>query len=265
MTASIQKNMHAAGIVETKLAGLTEAYGSRLSEEQFDDYTEAEDELSFYITRLYRDVGMLAERLSLPILARDIQRDFKRLSKGALLNMSFSHQAGELYSTSLQRLRGYFSSLTTITKAGSVSGLQVFQTILENTAIIIRDSGIQPSKESEVRNEIVRVLRYSFRDTQKEVSAAKLLKVYKPDIGIPSLMAAAEYKFVSSESALKSSLDGIYADMKGYGGHYDWRTFYAVIYMTEPFAHQKEWEAEFNYTKADINWTPILINGPSKK
>ncbi|WP_264210864.1 hypothetical protein [Leisingera thetidis] len=265
LTVSIQENIHAASKIEATLGHLIETYGSKLSDRRFDDHDEAERILIWYIRRLYRDIGILAERLSLPLLAKDIKREFKTISPNSIAEMFFDPDIGSPCSTYLNNLRDYFSSLSTITKASSVSGLQVFETILENTAIIINESNVEPNNEANVRNAILRVLRYAFRDVQREVSAAKLLKVYKPDIGITSLMAAAEYKFVTSESALKASLDGIYADMKGYGGHYDWRTFYAVIYMTEPFSHQKEWEAEFRYSRSDINWKPILINGPGKR
>ncbi|MGH6753085.1 MAG: hypothetical protein ACREDP_13045, partial [Bradyrhizobium sp.] len=224
---------------------------------------DAETMLQYHVEQLYRDVGILAERLSLPQLANDIRKERKRLKPAKMVDMGVTPD-GDFYSTTLGKLRGYFRSLSTITKAGAVSGLQVFQTILENTAIIIHESRIDASKEAKVRNEVLKVRRYSFRDTLKEVSAAKTFKVYKPDIGVASLMAAAEYKYVDSETALKKALDDIYADMRGYSGHYDWRTFYAVIYMTAPFAHQKEWEEEFRFAKADVNWTPIIVNGPGE-
>lgn len=79
------------------------------------------------------------------------------------------------------------------------------------------------------------------------------------------LMAAAEHKYVNSETALKKALDDIYTDMKGYAGHYDWRNFYAVIYMTAPFSHHNDWDEQFRFGKADINWTPIIVNGGGER
>lgn len=35
--------------------------------------------------------------------------------------------------------------------------------------------------------------------------------------------------FVNDDDELKAAIDGIYADMRGYRGHYDWRTFFAVF------------------------------------
>ncbi len=65
-------------------------------------------------------------------------------------------------------------------------------------------------------------------------------------------MAAAEYKFIDSRLEAKNALDGIYADMRGYTGHPDWRSFYAVLYMTSNYYNQKDAEAEFELVKADL-------------
>jgi hypothetical protein len=50
-------------------------------------------------------------------------------------------------------------------------------------------------------------------------------RVNHPDIGVSSLMAAAEVKFVTTKQEAKAALDGIYADMKGYSGRDEWRSF----------------------------------------
>jgi hypothetical protein len=75
------------------------------------------------------------------------------------------------------------------------------------------------------------------------------------------LTAAAEYKFIDSQQKAKNSLDEIYADMKGYVGLYDWRSFYAVFYMTSPFYTQKDVDEEFRLVRAELSWTPIVVVG----
>jgi hypothetical protein len=59
-------------------------------------------------------------------------------------------------------------------------------------------------------------MSFSFRDVTREIPVPKIFKTYKPDIGVPSLMVAAEYKFIDSHQEAKNALDEIYADMKGY-------------------------------------------------
>jgi hypothetical protein len=48
---------------------------------------------------------------------------------------------------------------------------------------------------------------------------------------------------------------------RGYYGHPEWRTFFAVIYTTDTLLHQKKLEEEFRGVKADVNWTPIIVVG----
>jgi hypothetical protein len=148
-----------------------------------------------------------------------------------------------------------------MTDGRAVTGIDIFRTILQNTPAIIRAKGLEPRNEAEVRSAVFEVLQFAFHDAVREIPVGQLFKTYKPDFGVRSLMAAAEYKFADSESEVKKALDEIYVDMKGYSGHYDWRTFFAVIYTTDALAHKEKLEDEFRGVKADVNWTPILVVG----
>jgi hypothetical protein len=166
-----------------------------------------------------------------------------------------------MYSPPLVAAKSLFDSLAVMTEGREVTGLGVFETILGNTAKIIEHSGLPPRNESQVRNRVLEILAFAFPDAIKEVPIAKSLKVYKPDIGVGPLMAAAEYKFADTKEKAKAALGGIYEDMRGYAGHPDWRSFYAVIYMTKTFYTQKDVEREFQLVRADLNWTPIIVYG----
>jgi hypothetical protein len=106
-----------------------------------------------------------------------------------------------------------------------------------------------------------RTLIHVFPDTGREVPIAKVSKCYKPDIGVPSLKAAIEFKFADTDAELKKSIGGIYEDVAGYGGSEDWRHFYAVFYMTDAFITQHQVEAEFKVSKVDRQWKPIVVQG----
>jgi len=49
--------------------------------------------------------------------------------------------------------------------------------------------------------------------------------------------------------------------MKGYGGTFEWRHFYAVYYMTDAFLTQREVDAAYKLVGAERNWTPLAIYG----
>ena len=82
------------------------------------------------------------------------------------------------------------------------------------------------------------------------------------DIGIISLKAAAEYKFLRTAEELKTHIDQIVADVVGYGGTPDWQIFYAVLYQAEPFHTQEDVTRALADAGAK-NWTAIVLNGPS--
>lgn len=223
----------------------------------------AEETLEFYVEKAFRDVRILAERLQLPMYAgevKDRQRDFKHLNDMQPTPYDVTH-----YCPALGEVRTLFDSLATMTEGRAVTGIRVFETILENSPNIIEAAGIEPQSEARVREEIRKIMSFSFRDVVREIPIPKIIKTYRPDIGVGSLMAAAEYKFITSKQEAKKCLDEVYADMKGYGGRYDWRSFYAVFYMTGPFYTQKDIDYEFRLVKAELSWKPLVVVGKGQR
>lgn len=230
--------------------------------ETTDEYDQAKLFLGRYVERAFRDVGILAERLGLPLLRRDIaeaRAKIKDIAEARPYHDDFSFD-----SEPLQIARDYFDSLQTMTQGRDITGLGIFENILQNTGKIIKARELKPKSEKEIRDVLREVLGFAFPDVVKEIPIEKS-KTYHPDIGVTSLMAAAEVKFATTKEEAKSRLDEIYADMKGYSGRYDWRSFYAVIYMTEQFYSQKDIEREFRLVKAELSWTPFVVVGPGAR
>lgn len=230
--------------------------------EQEEEFVLESDVLKHNVEKTYRDCGILAERLNLPKFVDKISEKLES-SRGKLSELIVSpYDDGSFGCDALYQASVLFEPLSVMVRGNAITGLEVFRTILENTSKIIHERGLEPKKELTVRNEVLAIVSYAFRDATKDVSINKPMKVYKPDIGVPSLMAAAEYKFASSEQEVKTALDGISADMKGYGNDPSWRSFFAVIYMTRPFFTQKDVELHFRVSRAELSWTPIVLVGP---
>jgi hypothetical protein len=202
----------------------------------------------------------LAERLGLPLLRKEIAKAREKIEN---LTHVIRHPDDFTYhSPPLQIARDYFESLRTLTQGRDITGLGVFENILQNAGKIVKELGIEPTNEKHVRDALRKVLSFAFPDVVKEIPLEKTLKMYRPDIGVTSLMAAAEVKFATTKEEATAAIDGIYSDMKGYSGRDEWRSFYAVIYMTEPFYSQKDVEREFRLVKAELSWTPFVVIGP---
>lgn len=260
LSKSIGESFGNARVAEQKLSHVLEGQTSEsVDDPENHELHEADETLAYWINKIYGDLAILAELLSLPLLARRIVSESP--AKDNVTAMAVTPWDVGPQSTTLRQAHGFYASLATIAEGGAVTGLSVFETILKNTPAIIRAKDVEPSSEAEVRAAIYDVLKFAFHDAVREVPVAQVLKVYKPDLGVRSLMAAAEYKFADTEAEVKKALDEIYTDMKGYSGHDDWRTFFAVIYTTDALIHQDKLEQEFRGVKADINWTPIILVG----
>jgi hypothetical protein len=234
----------------------------RNSFEPDEDLDDAQLRLRVYVERMFMDLRILAERLGLP-QTRQEMFGFQKEQK----DLAAYDTAEELdvHVPALARARQYLQSLEALVNPEQSSQLNVFRTILQHTAKIIDEASLQPTKEVEVRNRILQVASYSFTDAVKEVPLPQSVKTYRGDIGIPSIKAVAEYKFAKTSQEMKACLDGVYADMRGYDGHFQWQHFFAVFYMKGPFFTQDHIEKEFKKVGAASNWTPIVINGPTAK
>jgi hypothetical protein len=232
-----------------------------LALEPDEDLDDAQLRLRSYVGRMLLDLRILAERLGLT-QTRQEMLDFQKEQKD-LAAFEVSPEEPDVYVPALVRTRQYLQCLEALVNPEQSSQLNVFRTILQHTAKIIDESGLLPAKEADVRNKILQIASYSFTDAIKEFPMPQSVKTYRGDIGVPSIKAVAEYKFAKTKQEMKSCLDGIYADMKGYDGHSQWQHFFAVFYMKSPFFTQDHIEREFKKVGAASNWTPIVINGPT--
>jgi hypothetical protein len=265
IAASIRDTINEADRAVQKYWHLSEmnTYDDVKDDRVRDELLMAQERIAFLVERVFRETAILAERLGLPKYRRDIMRKmraFKDLAQTEIASEDYT-----FHSAPLSDARTMFDSLAVMTNGRAVTGLGVFENILASTPKIVASGRLIPSNEAQVRNAVRKVLGFAFPDVVREVPIPKNLKTYKPDIGVRSLLAAAEYKYIDSKSEAKSALDGIYADMRGYSGSHEWRSFYAVLYLTGPFYTQKDVEAEFELVKADLSWKPLVVFGDGRR
>ncbi|KHS67103.1 hypothetical protein QT13_15030 [Pectobacterium brasiliense] len=174
--------------------------------------------------------------------------------------------SGEPYSVFLAKINKFLSSFefteSSREKYDRISGIQYLETILKNTAVIISKSKLSPKTESEVYNAVRLTLEFVFASSKSPRSNfIKTAKEYKPDILIPELYAAVEYKYAADEQKLKSTIEQIAADVKGYTGDRDYSIFYAVFYVTEDFWGQAKFSKVWSDQRFPKNWIPMYIVG----
>ncbi|ENM5752220.1 hypothetical protein V4V53_004047 [Vibrio mimicus] len=143
-----------------------------------------------------------------------------------------------------------------------LSHLKVLETVLNNTAVIIHKSGKKPTSEANVYNAVKDVLAPVFPSSMEPNGRfVKIAKNYFPDILIPEIKAAVEYKYAESENKLKTTIEQVCADVLGYSGNSEYEYFYAVFYVKKDFWGQEKFQAVWRENKFPVNWKGIYVVG----
>lgn len=138
----------------------------------------------------------------------------------------------------------------------------VLEAMLNNTAQIIFEMGLQPQSETDVYNAVKHVIKAGFPSSKDAGSNFnKTAKQYKPDILVPELEIAIEYKFADDINRLKAVVDEICADVVNYTGEPNYNEFYAVFYVTSDFWGEDRFKKVWEEKKFPKNWKGIYRVG----
>lgn len=143
--------------------------------------------------------------------------------------------------------------------------LKIFENIIFGTAMIMEQQKMTPENETEMNRLMRSIVSAAFPDTISNPNIPTVVKTYKPEFGVPSLGALAEYKFAKSEKELKQCLDGIMADSRGYQADGKWKRFYAVLFMTGAFFTPAQIEEQFKSCGIHNSWKAIVLVGKGGK
>jgi hypothetical protein len=142
------------------------------------------------------------------------------------------------------------------------AGIIYLENILTNTAIILKELKETPKSETQVYNAVKFVLKSTFPDSVLlSEPFYKTAKCYKPDILIPSIHTAVEYKYAEDEQRLIKTIEEILIDVVGYSNHPIYKTFYAVFYVKPGICSEKRFKIMWDEKKFPNNWKPILSIG----
>jgi hypothetical protein len=142
------------------------------------------------------------------------------------------------------------------------AGILYLENILENTAVIINDLKKKPNSEADVYKSVKVVCRAAFPTAQYPTTPfISIAKEYKPDILIPYLNCAIEYKYATDENRLKEIIDQILIDVHGYSNHPTYKIFYAVFYVKPDIWGRKKFEEVWKEKNFPQNWKGIYVVG----
>lgn len=182
---------------------------------------------------------------------------------------NFEYEAywtGEYHNEFLGRLNIFLSvfefSGIADEKYRQLVGIKYLETILKNTQTIILKSEKEPKSETDVYKIVKNIIEAVFVKYQSPRSNfLSTMKEYKPDILIPEIYSAVEYKYAKNENKLKSTIEQIAADVKGYTGDPKYKLFYAVFYVTEDFWGIDKFEVIWKEQGFPKNWIGVYVVG----
>lgn len=107
--------------------------------------------------------------------------------------------------------------------------------ILENTNSIIAKTRTEVTNETSIYKPVKWFVEIVY-PTVRNLGKARFIKkfsTYHPDILIPEISSAVEYKYIREGSIIESYLDQIKTDADNYEGDSEYKFFYAVIYFED--------------------------------
>lgn len=176
--------------------------------------------------------------------------------------------SGEPYNIFLRNLGDFLTPLGVLSDTSrflKLSGVKYLETILKNTATILHKKKEIPKSEPDVYKAVKDVIEVIFPSSLNPKSNfLKITNEYKPDILIPELHCAIEYKYADSAQKLTATIASISDDVKGYTGDDHYQVFYTVFYVTEDFWGKDKFKLAWKEKNFPDNWKAYYIVGNSK-
>lgn len=147
--------------------------------------------------------------------------------------------------------------------------LKKLNSILNHTDHILKKLECEVNNEADIYNPIKWIIGLYFPSCRKKNKAAFIeqFKTYNPDILIPEIKTAIEYKYVRNASDnIDEFIDQIRIDAANYKNDYQYEQFIAVIYVEDVTVAtsdsiQLSWESK-GFPK---NWNLVIAMGSPKK
>lgn len=240
-----------------------------ISNEIYEEISNLKDSFSLYADNLYVIVVAYLENKGvknfLTKFEKSIAPYYQDVNK--LFDSKFDDLSGECYSLLVSEYWKYLCAFPAFNVIGydqilKRTGLIYLENILESTSVILKELNILPNSETEITKYVRIVIKAVFHNIPKSnIPFQQIAKYYKPDILIPSLNCAIEYKYAETETRLIETIDQILIDVNGYDKHPIYKLFYAVFYVKSGIWPKQRFDEVWAEKKFPKNWRGIIIQG----
>lgn len=224
-----------------------------------------EDWIRLKIIDAYYHILAYLEARGMPNLLQIFQSQYKEqiLTRTSLLDSEINNPDGEY---ELKILTGFRRFLSPFKSFGYNDPQQdefhKLVGILKNTSFIINNIKCVIAGEADIYKQVrwVLSLYYPSCKGKNKASFIKQFKTYNPDILIPELKVAIEYKYIRDKSKnIDEFIDQILVDANGYTGDHYYENFIAVFYISDAgIATPESIELAWKERTLPSNWTLVI-------
>jgi hypothetical protein len=233
-------------------------------------YGEVWSDAAWQIEKSFLQLIAIVESLGLDELRKMILLEYENTKNSTKGFMAASQTPeGEPYSKTLAKLRQFTAAIRQFFPSDESTKITKDVTeILRDIHYVLVDKTLFksiPKNEKDVHIRVEGILKCVFLDLKHKPTLTKPIKSFEPDTGIPSIKTLIEYKFLSCAEDVKTVADEILADTRGYVSK-EWNRFIYVVYETNRFRPEKEWNQLLRQSGVPETTTIIVLSGePSKR
>ncbi|MGJ1291277.1 MULTISPECIES: hypothetical protein [Sphingobacterium] len=240
-----------------------------LEEDYVEDYPGWTTEwLKKSIQELYVMISAYLEAKQMPILLNNFQKKFldSITNDKKILLSGILHPEGDDELIITNEFRSFLSPFKYFDHMRiNEENVVKLTSILKNTDFIIKNCNIEVVREADIYNQVKWVLGlyYPTCRLKNKASFIQEFKTYEPDILIPELKTAIEYKFISKASDnIDNFIDQVRTDANNYVGDRSYENFIAVIYLEDSsLATTKQIQTSWNSKNFPLNWELVVVIG----
>ena len=230
-------------------------------EEDYPGWTQ--DWIKIRLNDLYVLIQSYFEIRQVPLLLHEFKNELSKQFEKNIFESELTNPEGEPELKIILLFRRYLEpfSFFDYSKIKEDENLKL-SSILQNTGFILKNVNKNIKNESDIYKQVKWVLGlyYPSCRLRNKASFIQEFKTYIPDILIPELSTAIEYKYLdSTNDNLDEFLDQIKIDATNYVNDYRYDTFYAVIYIEDiSIATPESIEIAWKSKHFPNNWNLIL-------
>lgn len=136
------------------------------------------------------------------------------------------------------------------------------QLVLENTIPILSKTNTTVKNERSIYEVVKWYIEVIYPQTRRRNNARfiKKFSTYKPDILVPEILSAVEYKYVRTGKNIETFLTQLKTDADNYTGDSEYKYFFAVVYLKDKTTvNPASYKEAIIEKKFPENWTILIL------